>query len=123
VLDQLSAIGPFDTLTETGDAASLPFVGGWFLYLGYELAWDIEPALGSCSVDPWLPRAVLTRFPAALIQDHLERTAYFVDEDADPERWRQVQADLEVSFEDAGRAVPELQIEEDPPEPYRVRNM
>ena len=119
VLDQLSAIGPFESLTETGDAASLPFVGGWFVYLGYELAWDIEPALGSCSIDPWLPRAVLTRFPAALIQDHLQRTAYFVDEDADPERWRQVQADLEACRERADGDVPTLQIEEDPPEPYR----
>jgi anthranilate synthase component 1 len=119
VLDQLAVLGPFDTLTETGHGASLPFVGGWFLYLGYELAWDIEPALGSCSSDPWLPRAVLTRFPAALIQDHLEGIAYFVDEDADPERWRQVQADLEASIEDADRTAPELQIEEDPPEPYR----
>ena len=34
----------------------LPFRGGWFLYLGYELAAEIEPGLG-LEPDPLLPRA------------------------------------------------------------------
>ena len=118
VLDQLASIGPFESLNEADNAALLPFVGGWFIYLGYELAWDIEPALGVCAVDPWLPRAVLTRFPAALIVDQHERVAYFVDEDGSPERWRQVQRDLESGVKESETELPKLQIDEDPPEPY-----
>ncbi|MEO1244080.1 MAG: aminodeoxychorismate synthase component I [Pseudomonadota bacterium] len=45
-----------------------PFRGGWFLYLGYELAAEIEPGLDFYS-DPLLPRAFAVRCPAALIRD------------------------------------------------------
>jgi len=118
VLEALDGLGAFDALKSTPDEDFLPFIGGWFIYLGYELGWDIEPALGTCAADPWLPPALLIRFPAALIVDHLERRAYFVDEDANPERWRQVQRDLEPFVEAPEDRFPALQIEEDPPEPY-----
>ena len=51
---------------QSGD---LPFHGGWFLYLGYELAAEIEPGL-NLERDPLLPRAFAVRCPAALIFDH-----------------------------------------------------
>ncbi len=118
VLERLAGIGSFETLNEADNSAPLPFVGGWFIYLGYELAWDIEPTLGACDVDPWLPGAILTRFPAALILDQHERVTYFVDEDGSPERWRQVQRDLESCVKESEKGLPGLQIDEDPPEPY-----
>jgi anthranilate synthase component 1 len=48
----------------------VPFRGGWFLYLGYELAAEIEPGL-DLEPDPLLPRAFAVRCPAALVFDHL----------------------------------------------------
>ncbi len=46
----------------------LPFAGGWFLYLGYELAAQIEPRLQLPRGDT--PTAYAVRIPAAIIYDH-----------------------------------------------------
>ena len=58
---------------------TLPFTGGWFLYLGYELAKQIEPQL--ILKKSTTPIAYATRIPAAIIYDHLEQCAYSVCED------------------------------------------
>lgn len=56
-------------LAERADTVpDLPFTGGWFLYLGYELAAEIEPGL-RLRQDPVLPAAFAVRCPAALIRD------------------------------------------------------
>lgn len=57
----------------------LPFHGGWFLYLGYELAASIEKGLELCA-DPVLPTAFAVRCPSALIFDHDDKRAYLVAE-------------------------------------------
>jgi anthranilate synthase component 1 len=57
----------------------LPFHGGWFLYLGYELASEIEPSLprlASCG----LPVARATRVPAAVVADRQQQRAWIVAE-------------------------------------------
>lgn len=51
-----------------GRTDGLPFTGGWFLYLGYELAAEVEPTL-SLSDDPVLPVAFATRIPVAIVRD------------------------------------------------------
>ena len=43
----------------------LPFLGGWFMYLGYELAAHVEPSL-NLEPDTILPTAFAVRCPAAL---------------------------------------------------------
>ncbi len=57
---------------ESGAAGEieLPFSGGWFLYLGYELAGQVEPGLHMPRTESVLPVAFATRFPAAVIHDH-----------------------------------------------------
>ncbi len=50
--------------------ASLPFRGGWFLYLGYELAAQVEPVLTLPAAAQRLPTAFAVRHPAALLRDH-----------------------------------------------------
>lgn len=53
----------------------LPFRGGWFIYLSYELAAQIEPRLNLMPFPHTLPVAFATRIPAAVIYDHnLEHT-------------------------------------------------
>jgi anthranilate synthase component I len=56
-----------------GRPAQLPFAGGWIIYLGYELAREIEPTLQSwwpaASLVDARPVACAMRVPAVLIQD------------------------------------------------------
>jgi len=63
---------------------SIPFIGGWFVYLGYELARQIEPGLHlpSASPDDKLPTACAVRIPAAIIVDHHRKTTVLVAEPA-----------------------------------------
>ena len=56
-----------------------PFTGGWFLYLGYELASEVEPGLDLQS-DPIMPTAFAVRCPAAIIRDHQNDNCYLVAE-------------------------------------------
>ncbi len=58
----------------------LPFHGGWFLYLSYELVSQIEPRLNLPESNSCLPIASATRFPAAIIYDHLTKQSTLVSE-------------------------------------------
>jgi len=59
----------------------LPFEGGWFLYLAYELAAQLEPVL-NLSADPMgLPIARADFFPAAVIRDRKQNCIHIVAED------------------------------------------
>lgn len=60
---------------------SLPFQGGWFLYLGYELAAQIEPQLKLRADDSGLPVASATRIPAAVIREPGRKRCWIVAED------------------------------------------
>jgi anthranilate synthase component 1 len=57
-----------------------PFVGGWFVFLAYELAGAIEPNVTGLSCDRTLPVAMAVRCPAAVIRDHVGRCTYIVCE-------------------------------------------
>ena len=61
--------------------AVLPFSGGWFIYLGYELAGQIEPRLTLAAPRASLPVAFATRIPAAVIVDHHTQCTFLVAED------------------------------------------
>lgn len=63
----------------------LPFLGGWFLFLGYELAGEIEPAL-RLQRDPVLPTAFAVRCKTALVFDHQESSCYLVRETLEREQ-------------------------------------
>ncbi len=60
----------------------LPFHGGWFVYLGYELAQQIELRLQLPFKEQSLPIAFATRIPAAIITDHVAQTTTLVCESA-----------------------------------------
>ena len=62
--------------------AELPFSGGWFLYLGYELAAEIEPVL-ALPADPLLPVAAAIRCRAALVRDRETGAIVLVSEEPD----------------------------------------
>jgi anthranilate synthase component 1 len=58
---------------------ALPFRGGWFLYLGYELAAQIEPRLVPNGDAP-LPTAYAVRIPAAVIHDRAQHQTWLLAE-------------------------------------------
>ncbi len=61
-------------------AQAPPFTGGWFVFLGYELVSQIEPTVAGIRPDTAFPVACATRFPAALIIDHVLRQSLLVCE-------------------------------------------
>ena len=63
-----------------GYQGSLPFHGGWFLFLGYELAAQIEPQLELPQDSSALPVASATRIPAAIIHDHQKGERWIIAE-------------------------------------------
>ena len=63
----------------TIECETLPFTGGWFLYLGYELAKQVESHLKLKA--PSTPIAYATRIPAAILYDHKEDCTYYICEE------------------------------------------
>jgi len=74
--------------------SDLPFLGGWFLYLGYELAAEIEPSL-QLHDDSQLPTAFAVRCPVAIIYDHLRQECSLVCEDDSAIDAAQIHRDVE----------------------------
>ncbi|MCR4300925.1 MAG: aminodeoxychorismate synthase component I [Sulfuricaulis sp.] len=58
----------------------LPFTGGWFVFLGYELVSQIEPTVTGVTFDPAFPVACATRIPAAVIVDRARQQAWLMCE-------------------------------------------
>ncbi len=93
----------------------LPFIGGWFLCLGYELAAQIEPAV-SCPPSPhrW-PDALAVRCAAAILYDHQSRSLELVAEDETGlGLLKSEAAHLKPAQAPAWRVLAEQCIEEDP---------
>lgn len=77
---------------------ALPFTGGWFLYLGYELAAQIEPCLCLPHKASHLPIALAVRCRAAVIVDHLSGATRTMVEADHPEQaalYAQLQRDID----------------------------
>lgn len=94
----------------------LPFYGGWFLYLGYELAQQVEPHLNLKL--PSTPIAYATRVPAAIIYDHKENCTYYICEEQF-DYLEKLQLDIEQAESLAeNHAINPIQIEEENDEQY-----
>jgi anthranilate synthase component 1 len=78
-----------------------PFHGGWFLYLGYELAAQIEPRLAHLPLPTGLPVAQAVRVPVAIVKDHLRQSIEFVIEPG----FEHLRAALEQDWAQAKSAV------------------
>lgn len=100
---------------------TLPFRGGWFLYLGYELAGQIEPRLHLPMASKAAPIALATRFRSALVRDHQEHCVWLVTEAGTESRLERLQLDiaqLDTAPEPAPQALPDATLTEDDPQRY-----
>ena len=59
----------------------IPFCGGWFVYLGYELAQEIEPRLSIPKSPFKLPTAFASRVNTAIIYDHVDNEIFITSDD------------------------------------------
>jgi len=90
--------------------SALPFTGGWALYLGYELAQEIEPKLRLPPGDlPW--QAFALRTPCALVHDLEHARVYAVAEAHAPGALERIVADA-VRAADTLTVARQLRIEE-----------
>ena len=116
----LQALNELHRESASGTQSSeLPFVGGWFLYLGYELANEIEPGLNFPERAQSLPLALATRIPAAIIYDHVENLTHVVAEKAFGACLNAMLADLIPHVAESSRIPPiGIELEEEPAQVY-----
>jgi anthranilate synthase component 1 len=101
----------------------LPFFGGWFVYLGYELVAQTEPSvLLPVNRGPYAV-AEAHRIPAAIIRDHLSGDTVLVAESEHLHCLEQMEQDLRSAV--GGDGVPgppapglPVQLQEDPPDQF-----
>ncbi|BEV71843.1 MULTISPECIES: aminodeoxychorismate synthase component I [unclassified Paludibacterium] len=94
----------------------LPFCGGWFVFLGYEMLQAFEDKVPAGLPDPF-PLAALARIPAALLVDRGRGQAWAMAEDE--ESWQTLQAALRDAPAALAPVVPPLRrLEEDDPQRY-----
>lgn len=100
----------------------LPFAGGWAVFLGYELAAEIEPRLAlPAAAEPW--RAFALRTPSALIHDRLARRVYAIAEPHAAGDLERIAADAALVAAQPAEPPP-LQVRavhEEPPEAFLER--
>ncbi len=100
----------------TRTPAGLPFAGGWFLYLGYELAGQIEPGLELPKEGPSLPIAMAVAMAGALIVDHQAGALHLVAEPGGETLIETMRADIAALAEEQEEDLSiEAGLEEDPP--------
>ena len=116
--EQLAAQYERDRIDASADEAGLPFLGGWFLLLGYEATGQIEPKLKLPASPYRLPDALAVRCTAVAVHDRHRRTTQLYAE-ADPAQLQALLDDLDAPAS-APEPTPEIgpAIEQDP-ELYR----
>lgn len=120
-LAALDACWQAEACVSTEQHPALPFRGGWFLYLGYELAGQIEPRLRLPAMTGTQPIAMATRFRSALLRDHIEDCLWLVTEAGTESRLATLQSDIELSIgrqDYPSAALPATTLKEDPEQDY-----
>ena len=117
-LDALQAW--WDGLRLPADTSELPFQGGWLVYLGYEIAAEIEPTLRlPPSADPFVALAI--RCPAAWVRDRNAGRAWLVAEpgaEALLERFERHAAEPPQPDGQPDGTAAGIALREDPPEMF-----
>lgn len=89
-----SAIDRCAEADRTSPIPGLPFIGGWFIHLGYAMAQGVEPQLDLTACDDPLPGALAVRCPAAVVHDRQQGALFVLAENQDQARVEAICADL-----------------------------
>ncbi|MBT7390745.1 MAG: aminodeoxychorismate synthase component I [Gammaproteobacteria bacterium] len=99
----LKNFSDFDFLKELQDKSKstildseLPFIGGWFVYLSYELIGQIESTLASKLHKSTLPIAYAVQVPSAIIVDHKLDKTFIIDQDNNQSRINSILSDIKL---------------------------
>jgi anthranilate synthase component 1 len=128
--EALTEVARAQSSPETQEAVELPpFRGGWVVFLGYQIAAEIEAGLGLPAAPATALQAAALRVPAALAWDHQRRRGFALVEDADESLLRQLQSavgTVAAAASDAAGAgafvplhLPQLLVE-DAPDQFRA---
>ena len=94
ILDNLSDfdfLKKLDSLCiQNNTDSELPFTGGWFVYLSYELIGEIEPVLKPLNHDSNLPIAYAVKVPTVIYTDHKIGKTFLYDEEDNQSRISQI---------------------------------
>ena len=95
-LDQLDQAWRAEKSAHDSDskASWLPFHGGWFVYLGYELLHEIEASVPRRSAQSNFPMAYAARVPAAILVDREHDTTYLYAEPGRADLLEPMQQDI-----------------------------
>jgi anthranilate synthase component I len=103
----------------SNEARSVPFTGGWLVYLGYELAGQIEPRLRLPQPVAG-PIAQAIRIPAAVVHEHDSGRCWIVAEPEAAELIPRIASDLRsvAHLSDAVEGLVQSSVAEDDPREY-----
>ena len=95
-LDTLEALLENSTVDveQSREGSELPFTGGWFVYLSYEMAEEIEPHLDMSTLPSNQPLAVASRCPVAIVVDKENKQCIAVAETAYAHLLDDIESDL-----------------------------
>lgn len=111
--------------TEKSLPDNIPYAGGWFVYLGYELAQEVEPVLILPKDESNFPTAFATRCPAAIIYDHKLNQTTIIAETGFEQYLDKIQRELlesQTNINDMPVSGTQCMItacHEDPPQQYK----
>jgi anthranilate synthase component 1 len=112
-------------ITDQVQQPRLPFRGGWMVYLGYELAGEIEPQLRLPGPSGWSddgsPQAFALRVPAGIAFDHVSGSGWLFAERGSQACFERIEAAITALPAGSPPAQHELQIEEESPQRFRTR--
>ncbi|HEB85991.1 MAG TPA: aminodeoxychorismate synthase, component I, partial [Gammaproteobacteria bacterium] len=92
-----------ESVAVAADDTALPFQGGWFLYLAYELAGQIETRLRLPPLPADQPVAEAVRIPAAMINDRLHNETLLLAETKSAALMDKLCADLDSACHSQAR--------------------
>ena len=115
----LKNFSDFDFLNELQEKSKsttlnsdLPFIGGWFVYLSYELIGQIESTLASKLYKSKLPIAYAVQIPSAIIIDHKLDKTFIIDQDNNQSRINSILSDIKLFSKMPTRNIKVSQSEE-----------
>jgi anthranilate synthase component I len=97
-----------------------PFRGGWALFLGYELAAQVEPVLDLPAARGGLPIAIAIRCPAAVLRDRTTGECVAVVETGSDRLLERIAEDVDAAgaLSALPEWVPPAALQEDPPQAF-----